>query len=129
MKLIQELYETILEELCEECGCEVVYTDEDGNVIEEAAAAAQAFRRKGNQIKKQFRCTTGEKKGRLVANPKTCLQRKNPKRMIVGKKVAAAKKGLRLRKSAITRKSQASKQTRKANLRLKHMSTRKPKTR
>lgn len=126
MKLLQELHNHILEEQCKECECEIVYTDEDDNIVKEGAAAAPAFRRKGKELKRQFRCMTGEKKGRLVANPKTCIQRKNPKRMVVGKKVAAAKKGLRLRKSAQTRKTQASKLARKANLRIKHQGTRKP---
>ncbi len=130
MKLLRELYDIMLEQECEECGCEIVYVDEDGNEVDgpsimEAGASTMAFARKGKEIKRQFRCVSGEKKGRLVANPKTCVQRKNPKRMIVGKKVANAKKGVRLRKSAITRNTSAHKMVRKTNKRLKHASTRK----
>ena len=129
MSLLKELHDIMLEQECEECGCEIVYTDADGNVIEEATggASVQAFRREGNQIKRQFRCTMGEKKGRLVANPKTCIQRKNPKRMLVGRKTAAAKKGVRLRKSAITRNKAVHKTLRKMNKRRKQMGVRKTK--
>lgn len=132
MSLLKELYNIIIEQECEECDCEVVWIDEDGNEVEaptleeDGGASAVAFRRKGKEIKRQFRCMTGEKKGRLVANPKTCVQRKNPKRQIVGKRVAQAKKGVRLRKSKITRNTQASKMARKMNKRLKHHSTRRP---
>ena len=94
--------------------------------LEEAGASTMAFRRKGKKIVKQFRCMSGEKKGRLVANAKTCTMRKNPKRMIVGRKVAAAKKGVRLRKSAITRNTAAHRMVRKTNKRLKQHGTRRP---
>ena len=129
MSLLKELHDIMLEQECEECGCEIVYVDENGEVIEEATggASVQAWRRTGGKVKRQFRCTMGEKKGRLVANPKTCIQRKNPKRMLVGKKVAQAKKGIRLRKSAITRGQAQHKMMRKMNKRRKQSGVRRTK--
>ena len=134
MSLLKELYQLVIEQECEKCDCEIVWIDEDGNEVEgptlsEAAGgtATMAFRRKGQEIKRQFRCVSGEKKGRLVADPKTCVKRKNPKRMLVGQRTARSKKGLRLRKSAITRNTSAHKMVRKTNKRLKRGSgTRRP---
>jgi uncharacterized protein YrrD len=106
---------------------EVVYVNEDGAVLSEEATTA--FRRQGKKITRKFRCVSGEKKGRLVANPQTCVRRKSLARVLAGRKIASEKKNIRIRKSKIALKTNTSKMVRKANKRLKRMSAqRKPKT-
>lgn len=115
-----------------DCNCsnpcfEVVYVNDDNEQLDEAQASV-AYRARKGKITKKFRCTSGEKKGRLVANPKTCITRKNPKRVVVGRRVASSHKGLRLRKSKLTRSTNTSKMARKMNMRLKHHGVRRPKS-
>lgn len=128
MSLLQELYDIINEDVyLDEDGneLEVVYVDENDNILSERAISA--FRREGNKITRKFRCAAGDKKGRLVANPSTCVKRKSLARQVAGRKIAAANKGIRLRKSKLALKTNTSRMVRKANKRLKHMSqTRKP---
>lgn len=106
--------------------CDVVYVDDDDNSLTEAAI--MAFRRQGTDIKRKFRCTSGEKKGRLVSDPSTCTRRKNPKRMMAGRRISRAVKGIRIRKSKIALRRNTSKMVRSMNKRLKHGGVRKPKT-
>lgn len=103
-----------------ECDYEEVFVDENDNVLTEAAVTA--FRRQGKTITRKFRCMAGEKKGRLVANPQTCVKRKSQARVLAGRKIASQKKGIRIRKSKIALKTNTSKMVRKANKRLKQMS-------
>ncbi len=46
--------------------------------IEEAVKTA--FGRKGKKVSRKYRCTSGSRKGRVVANPATCHAPKNVKR-------------------------------------------------
>ena len=96
--------------------CEVIYTDEDGEILNEAAR--RAFKRIGKEIKRRYRCTTGPKKGRVVANPIVCATRKDPRKVRHGRKVARSKKGVRLRKTKIMKRTAMSKLARRMNQRL-----------
>lgn len=98
--------------------CEVVYVDEDGNEILDEAAK-RAFKRMGKNIKRYYRCTAGKKAGKLVADPKECAKRKDPRKVRVGRRVARLKKGIRIRKGAITAKSAVHKRVVQMNKRLK----------
>ena len=66
--------------------------------------AKRIFVRKGNKIKRAFRCTAGRRKGKAVQNLSTCFKKKNialsRKLKIAAKKV----KFKRIRKAAIGRK-------------------------
>lgn len=105
--------------LFEECyideECEEVYVDEygniydlDKNIIEEAAVTRQ-FKRYGDNLKRQFRCMSGPKKGRIVAKAANCGRRKDPMRVRIGKKSSRIKKGQRVRKTLRTKKKTISK--------------------
>lgn len=83
-------------------------------VIEEARIIRQ-FRRYGNTLKRQFRCTSGPKKGRLVTSPSKCGIRKDPKRVRQGKINARHKKGQRIRKSVFTKRKTATKRLTRLN--------------
>lgn len=80
--------------------------------------ANPSFKRTGNEIKRCYRCTSGPKKGKLVADPKECGRRKNPKKVRNGRKVAREKKGVRLRKTSITKRTTLSKLLKRLNARL-----------
>lgn len=100
----------------QETVCEEVWIDEDGNILSEAAK--RAFKRVGKEIKRRYRCTTGPKKGKVVSDPKLCATRKDPKKVRHGRKVARTKKGVRIRKSAISKRTSMSKLVAKMNQRL-----------
>ena len=104
----------LLDEVINEC--EVVYTDEEGNTLNEAAL--RQFKRFGSTIKRQYRCTSGPKEGKIVASPQSCGQRKDPRKVRHGKKVARTKKGIRVRKTAIAKRKSLSKMVTKMNQRL-----------
>ncbi len=112
MKLLRELYE--LGEDCEDC--EIVYVDENDNILTEGAK--RAFAKRGGKVVKKYRCTSGIKKGKIVSDPKTCITRRDPKKRRIGKKVAREKKGIRIRKTKISKRTSISKIVRKLNDRL-----------
>jgi hypothetical protein len=101
--------------ICEEC-CEVVYTNEEGEILTEAAI--RQFKRVGSQIKRQFRCTSGPKKGRIVSTPQACTQRKDPKKKRHSKKVNRTRKGVRVMKTKIAKKTHGSKLVTRMNRRI-----------
>lgn len=105
----------LFEIICEEC-CEEVFTNAEGEVLSEAAI--RQFKRVGGQIKRQFRCTTGPKKGKIVASPQSCGKRKDPKKRRHGKKVNRARKGVRVMKTRIAKKQQQSKLVTRMNRRI-----------
>ena len=110
MKLEDFEYEYIYEEECEECLLDEygnIY-DLDKNLIEEAAVSRQ-FKRYGTEFKRQFRCMSGPKKGRVVASAKACGKRKDPLRVRIGRKSARIKKGQRVRKTLRTKRKTLSK--------------------
>jgi len=105
----------LVEEILYEC--EVVYVDEDGKEILDEGFIRQ-FKKVGGKVKKQFRCTSGQKKGRIVAEPQSCAKRKDPKKKRLGKKVARMKKGIIKTKSKRTKRQQQSKRITRLNKRL-----------
>ncbi len=102
------------EEDCEYTEC---WVDKDDNILTEAAV--RMFKRMGKEIKRKYRCTTGPKKGKPVSDPSKCATRKDPKKVRHGRKVARAKKGVRIRKSIIARRTSMSKMVTRMNARLK----------
>lgn len=94
--------------------CEVVYLDDEGNQLDEAAI--RAFKRSGRQIKRYYRCTSGSKAGRLVAEPKACAIRKEPQKVRHGRKVMRKKKNVIGQKSRITKRTTLSKLIKKKNI-------------
>ena len=110
MKIDDLLVEGYECEDCEEC-----LVDEYGNVydleenlIQEGPVKRQ-FKRYGDTFKRQFRCMSGPKKGKIVAAPANCGKRKDPKRIRIGKKSARMKKGQRVRKTLRTKRKTLSK--------------------
>jgi hypothetical protein len=100
---------------CPDC-YERIYVDDEGNIIEEAAI--RQLKRYGSVIKKQYRCTSGPKKGKIVASSQACGRRKEPKRVRLGRKSARLKKGLRVLKTRIRKRQQTSKMVSRVNRRL-----------
>lgn len=85
--------------------------DDSENVFLEAVD--RQFRRYGDRFYRQYRCTSGQKAGRIVTSPEKCGLRKDPKRVRLGKRAARSKKGSRIRKTQFTkRKSQSKRLTR-----------------
>lgn len=96
--------------------CEVVYVDEDDNILSEAAI--RQWKRMGQNIVKKYRCLAGPKAGKLVAKPGGCATRKEPKKVRHGRKVMRSKKGIIARKSRIAKRTSFSKMVKKMNARL-----------
>ena len=114
MSILKELHEIILEQDCEDC--ELVWVDEEENVLTEAAK--RAYKRQGNTVRRMYRCTSGPKKGKVVSDPKTCMTRKDPRKKRIGKKVARERKGVRIRKTKLAKRQATSKLVKKMNARL-----------
>lgn len=106
----------LLDEILYDVVCEEVYTDEDGNILTEAAM--RQFKRFGTRIKRQYRCTAGPKKGKIVASPQSCATRKDPRKVRHGRRVARMKQGIRVRKTQIEKRKSISKMVTKMNQRL-----------
>lgn len=94
--------------------------------IEEGAS--QIFGRTGRSKSKnkaslttqRFRCPTGPRKGRIVANPSTCNKPLNIKQSTKMKNTRSAKGSIHGKRSSYTKKfSQASQRVKRANLSLK----------
>jgi hypothetical protein len=89
------------------------FNNESVQVISEAVQ--RQFRRYGDNFKRQYRCTTGDKAGRLVTSPEKCGIRKDPRRVRLGKRAARVKKGQRIRKSLFTKRKSQSKRLSRLN--------------
>ena len=76
------------------------------------------FKKIGGKTKRYYRCTSGPKAGTYASCPSACFQRKNPKRVRHGKKVARSRKAVRIRKSRITSKKAAHTMLKRVNDRL-----------
>lgn len=87
------------------------------NILEVTEGAVQIFGRRGNKTVRKYRCTSGQKKGRIVAKPQTCT---TP--IKVGKSVGAKKS--KSRKSALIKiKSRLSKRVNPASKRNTKLNT------
>lgn len=99
-------------------GWEVVYVDEDDNVLEESAVRQFKKDPKGNRMLKKFRCTSGPKSGKLVSSPAACSKRVDPKRRKQGRKIMRTKGKTIARKSKVTKKKSISKILTKLNAKM-----------
>jgi len=92
--------------------------DEILDVVDLEEGAKIRFKRVGNEIRRKYRCTSGRKKGKIVASPQSCAQRKDPARIRRGRKVMRSKKGIIQRKSSLTKRKSISKLIARMNKRL-----------
>ncbi len=89
-----------------------------------AEGVSQILRRtKGKAPKQGFRCSSGPRKGRIVAKPSTCFQKTDPQRSAKIRKKRQAKAGIAGKKLAQTKRSGA------GSLRLKGAQVKKRKNR
>ncbi|MGI0075807.1 MAG: hypothetical protein ACREAU_00180 [Nitrosopumilaceae archaeon] len=95
---------------------EILYTDEEKDILEEAAK--RAFRRRGTKLVPGYRCTAGPKAGRVVSTPTTCSHRKDPAKIRRGKKVMRQRGATIRRKSRLTKRRAVSKALVRINKRL-----------
>lgn len=73
-----------------------------------AEGVSQIFRRqKGKKPTKGFRCTSGPRKGRIVAKPSTCFQKTDPQKSAKIRKKRQQKAGIAGKKLAMTKRSGA----------------------
>ena len=84
----------------------------DGHILEQedhsaiAEGVSQILRRNpGKGLTKGFRCTTGPRKGRIVAKPSTCFAKRAPVKGAKIKKKRQAKAKIAGKKLAITKRS------------------------
>ena len=86
----------------------------NGKVLEQSDHSAisegvsQIFRRKaGGAPKMGFRCSSGHRKGRIVAKPSTCFQRTDPQKSAKIRKKRLIKAKIAGKKLGITKRSRA----------------------
>ena len=73
-----------------------------------AEGVSQILRRtKGKAPKQGFRCSSGPRKGRIVAKPSTCFQKTDPVKSAKIRKKRQAKAGIAGKKLAMTKRSGA----------------------
>lgn len=99
----------------------IFYHGVERGLIEESLlteSAVRQFKRVGTAIKRQYRCKSGPKAGKIVATPRSCATRKDPRKVRHGRKVARTKKGVRVRKTAMSKRKAISKMVTKMNKRL-----------
>lgn len=112
----------LTEDNIEEINCildeisELTNSEEFGIISE---AVQRQFRRYGDKFLRQYRCTTGQKAGRMVTSPEKCGIRKDPRKVRQGKKSARAKKGQRVRKTLFTKRKTQSKRLSRLNKRMR----------
>ena len=70
-----------------------------------AEGVSQILRRtKGKAPKQGFRCSSGPRKGRIVAKPSTCFQKTDPQKSAKIRKTRQAKAGIAGKKLAMTKR-------------------------
>ena len=73
-----------------------------------AEGVSQILRRqKGGRPKQGFRCSSGPRKGRIVAKPSTCFMKTDPQKSAKIRKKRQAKAGIAGKKLAMTKRSGA----------------------
>jgi len=65
----------------------------------------QIWGRKGNQVVRKYRCTSGSRRGRIVAKPDQCYKPINIKARIRMKQLRSRKGAVMVRKSKRTKRS------------------------
>ena len=82
--------------------------------------ARMVWRKMGNKVKRAVRCTSGRRKGRIVAKPETCNAPLNVKQSMTMKGTRRAKAGIHGKRSSFTKKySPTSQRVKRANVSLK----------
>ena len=90
----------------EEEGCELV------------ESARMAWARSGNKIVRKYRCTSGQRKGRIVSNPAQCSKAIDIKKRMQLRKTKAKMGGRMTRKAKKTKRiSPVSRRLKKMNIR------------
>lgn len=117
------LDEKTLKELGVERPEEATEVEVDDDTIDDAEELKEgikrAFRRSGKKIKRGWRVTSGFRKGRVVANPKSAFKPRAKAKTRMKLKIASRKKRIiRLLKSKITRRKPISKRLKAMNKRL-----------
>ena len=97
--------------------CELIYVNEEGEILTEAAV--RQWKRMGTTMIKKYRCLGGTKAGKLVSDPSKCVTRKDPKKVRHGRKIMRMKKGTIVRKSKLAKKRSMSRLVAKMNKRLR----------
>jgi len=88
----------------------------------------QIWARRGNKTVRKYRCTSGSRKGRIVAKPSTCTAPKNFSKAQTLKKTKARRSGLIKKFSQRTKKyNPASKRLRTLNRTRKRSTSRRKK--
>ena len=72
--------------------------------IVEVTGTPQIFGKYKNQVKRRYRCTTGPRKGRMVADPATCSAPINIKKRMDFRATRAKKKGIQGARTGYTKK-------------------------
>lgn len=73
--------------------------------IDEIVVAEKiAWKRRGNKVLRQFRCTSGTRKGRIVANPSQCFKPIDIKKRLTLRKTKAKMGSRAARKASRTKK-------------------------
>jgi hypothetical protein len=85
-----------------------------GEEYEVAEGATPIFGKTGNKVVRKFRCTSGSRKGRIVAKPGTCTAPKN---------VKAMKKTRRSKGKTLSIKANRTKRTNSASVKLGRLNT------
>ena len=74
------------------------------NEQEDELGEGLAWKRRGNKVVKQFRCTSGQRAGRVVASPSQCFKPIDIKKRLTMRKMKAKMGGRAARKSNRTKK-------------------------
>lgn len=107
-----KLHDILYQDVCiEESVCE-----ETGEVLTEATV--RQFKKLGKKVVKRYRCLSGAKKGKLVADPSKCAVRKDPRKVRQGRKTMRSKKGIISRKGKITKRKSMNKVIARMNKRM-----------
>lgn len=106
-----QLRELITEWVCGDCYAEPCQCES----IEEGVTTI--FGKSGNKTVRKYRCTSGSRKGRIVAKPSTCTAPKNVKAS------NTLKKTRRTRGSALTTKASRVKRSNAASRKLSRLNT------
>ena len=86
-------------------------------VREITEGATPIFGKTGNKVVRKYRCTSGSRKGRIVAKPTTCTAPKNVKAMTTMKKTRRSKG------ATVNIKSNRTKRTSPASVKLGRLNT------
>jgi hypothetical protein len=74
-------------------------------IVEITENVTPIFGKKGNKTVRKYRCTSGSRKGRIVAKPSTCTAPKNVAASNTMKKTRRSKKSAQATKTRITKRS------------------------